>query len=105
MHIHAFAARGPGAALHPFDYELQELGPYEIDFEASHCGVCHSDIHLIDNHWNVSHYPLVPGHEIIGGQKSISGSLTGGRDVMRDMLAFATSHHIIARSGCSPEQT
>ena len=66
MHIHAFAARGPGAALHPFAYELRELGAYEIDIELSHCGVCHSDIHLIDNDWNISHYPLVPGHEIVG---------------------------------------
>jgi Zn-dependent alcohol dehydrogenases len=66
MDIHAFAALGPGAALHPFDYELRELGPYEIDIEVSHCGVCHSDIHLIDNDWNISHYPLVPGHEIVG---------------------------------------
>ena len=70
MHIHAFAARGPGAALHPFDYELRELGPYEIDIEVSHCGVCHSDIHLIDNDWNISHYPLVPGHEIVGAVRA-----------------------------------
>ncbi|MGZ4923925.1 MAG: NAD(P)-dependent alcohol dehydrogenase [Halobacteriota archaeon] len=66
MHIHAFAARGAGAALHPFDYELRELSPYEIDIEVSHCGICHSDIHLIDNDWGISHYPLVPGHEIVG---------------------------------------
>ena len=66
MNIHAFAVQCPGAALHPFDYELRELGPYETDIKVSHCGVCHSDVHLIDNDWNISHYPLVPGHEIIG---------------------------------------
>jgi uncharacterized zinc-type alcohol dehydrogenase-like protein len=70
MDIHAFAALGPGAALHPFDYELRELRPYEIDIEVSHCGVCHSDIHLIDNDWNISHYPLVPGHEIVGAVRA-----------------------------------
>jgi uncharacterized zinc-type alcohol dehydrogenase-like protein len=32
----------------------------------SHCGICHSDVHLIDNDWNLSQYPLVPGHEIVG---------------------------------------
>jgi uncharacterized zinc-type alcohol dehydrogenase-like protein len=41
---------------------------------------------------------------LVGGQKSISGSLTGGRDVMREMLAFAASHHIIARSEVFPQK-
>lgn len=66
MHIHAFAAREPRAALHPFDYELRKLGPYDVDIEVINCGVCHSDVHLIDDDWNVSRYPLVPGHEIVG---------------------------------------
>jgi uncharacterized zinc-type alcohol dehydrogenase-like protein len=66
MQIHAFAAREPGAALHPFNYELGALRPYDVDIEVSHCGVCHSDVHLIDNDWNISRYPLVPGHEIVG---------------------------------------
>jgi alcohol/geraniol dehydrogenase (NADP+) len=66
MHIQAFAAREPGAALHPFDYELGAPGPYDVDIEVSYCGVCHSDVHLIDNDWNISRYPLVPGHEIVG---------------------------------------
>jgi uncharacterized zinc-type alcohol dehydrogenase-like protein len=71
MHIHAFAAREPGAALHPFDYELHKPGPYDVDIEVSHCGICHSDVHLIDNNWNISHYPLVPGHEIVGAVVAI----------------------------------
>ena len=66
MHIHAFAALEPGAALHPFDYELGAPGPHDVDIEVTHCGVCHSDVHLIDNDWSISRYPLVPGHEIVG---------------------------------------
>src|SRR5660398_215460 len=77
MHIHAFAARGPGAALQPFDYELRELSPYEIDIEVSDCGVCHSDIHLIDNDWSISHYTLVPGHEIVGTVKTRGFNVEG----------------------------
>lgn len=30
------------------------------------CGICHSDLHMIDNDWRVAKYPLVPGHEIVG---------------------------------------
>ncbi|HYA32381.1 MAG TPA: NAD(P)-dependent alcohol dehydrogenase [Candidatus Bathyarchaeia archaeon] len=66
MRVHAFAADALGAALRPFDYELPELSPYEVDVTVSHCGICHSDVHLIDNDWGISRYPLVPGHEIVG---------------------------------------
>jgi uncharacterized zinc-type alcohol dehydrogenase-like protein len=42
------------------------LGPFDVEIAITHCGLCHSDIHLIDNDWGISHYPLVPGHEIVG---------------------------------------
>jgi len=38
----------------------------EVEIGITHCGVCHSDIHLISNDWGVSQYPFIPGHEIIG---------------------------------------
>lgn len=47
-------------------YEPAPLGPQDIEITISHCGVCHSDLHLIDDDWSRSVYPLVPGHEIVG---------------------------------------
>lgn len=64
--INAYAAMHAGTSLEPFQYAPNELGPMEVEIEISHCGVCHSDLHLIDNDWGVSSYPLVPGHEIVG---------------------------------------
>jgi len=55
-----------GKALEPFSYEAKELGAKDIEIAITHCGVCHSDVHLIDNDWGISSYPLVPGHEIVG---------------------------------------
>lgn len=66
MTIHAFAAKEAKAALEPFTYEPDDLGAYGAEIDITHCGVCHSDIHLVDNDWNTNKYPLVPGHEIIG---------------------------------------
>jgi uncharacterized zinc-type alcohol dehydrogenase-like protein len=67
MEIHAQAALEKGAALTPFHYSApSDLGPHELEIEITHCGICHSDIHLIDNDWGISRYPLIPGHEIIG---------------------------------------
>jgi uncharacterized zinc-type alcohol dehydrogenase-like protein len=66
MIIGAFAAPGARESLIPYAYEPATLRPGDIEIEISHCGVCHSDIHLIDNDWSTSVYPLVPGHEIVG---------------------------------------
>lgn len=66
MTVKAQAAPKAGATLESFTYELGTLGAHEIDVKVTHCGICHSDIHLIDNDWGVSAYPLVPGHEIVG---------------------------------------
>lgn len=66
MTIHAWAAPEKGAALEPFEYEPAELGPHDVEIEISHCGICHSDVHLVDGDWGVGRYPMVPGHEIVG---------------------------------------
>ena len=64
--VDAYAAHEAGASLSPFVYERATLGPHEVEIEITHCGICHSDLHLIDDDWQRSHFPLVPGHEIVG---------------------------------------
>jgi uncharacterized zinc-type alcohol dehydrogenase-like protein len=61
-----YAARAPGALLQPFQCPDEPLGPLDVRIEVTHCGVCHSDVHLIDDDWSIGAYPLVPGHEIVG---------------------------------------
>jgi uncharacterized zinc-type alcohol dehydrogenase-like protein len=64
--FHGYAAHGAGKALEPFSYEPRPLGPGDVELAISHCGICHTDLHLVNNDWGMSRYPLVPGHEIIG---------------------------------------
>ncbi len=66
MEIPAFAAHGPGQPLERFVYQAGPPGPQDVEVQVEFCGICHSDIHLIDNDWQISQYPLVPGHEIVG---------------------------------------
>ena len=47
-------------------YKLKPLGKYDADIRITYNGICHSDVHMIDNDWGMSRYPLVPGHEIVG---------------------------------------
>jgi uncharacterized zinc-type alcohol dehydrogenase-like protein len=64
--IQGLAAHAAGAELLPFRYEPGELGPQDVEIDISHCGICHSDLHLISNDWGISQYPFIPGHEVIG---------------------------------------
>ena len=64
--IHAFAASEPGGALAAFQYTPGPLGNTEVDVRVESCGVCHSDVSMLENEWGGTKYPLVPGHEIIG---------------------------------------
>src|SRR6202789_885949 len=64
--IQGLAVHAAGAELLPYRYDPGKLGPQEVEIAVTHCGVCHSDLHLISNDWGISQYPFIPGHEIIG---------------------------------------
>ena len=64
--IRAWAATAAGAALEPFSYVPGALAPEEVEIAVEHCGVCHSDLSMLDNDWGATRYPFVPGHEAIG---------------------------------------
>jgi uncharacterized zinc-type alcohol dehydrogenase-like protein len=73
--IQGLAAHAAGAELLPFRYEPNELGPHEVEIEISHCGICHSDLHLISNDWGISQYPFIPGHEVIGSVSALGSNV------------------------------
>ncbi len=64
--IRALAADEPHGKLHAFEYDPGELGPDQVEIAVEYCGICHSDISMLNNDWGVSTYPLVPGHEVVG---------------------------------------
>ncbi|MGB3491778.1 MAG: NAD(P)-dependent alcohol dehydrogenase [Elainellaceae cyanobacterium] len=64
--IHAYAAQKNGDKLQPFEYDPGELGADEVEIDVEYCGICHSDISMLDNDWGMSEYPVVPGHEVVG---------------------------------------
>ncbi|MCS7205761.1 MAG: NAD(P)-dependent alcohol dehydrogenase [Leptospiraceae bacterium] len=66
MKVSAYASFQEKSELEPYEFELKPLQDHEVLVKITHCGICHSDVHLIDNDWKISSYPLVPGHEIIG---------------------------------------
>jgi uncharacterized zinc-type alcohol dehydrogenase-like protein len=64
--IKAWAAKGPKQKLERYEYDLGPIGAEEVEIEVENCGICHSDLSIINNDWGISSYPAVPGHEVIG---------------------------------------
>ncbi len=60
------AAPGPKQPLQPFQYDPGALGCGEVDIAVESCGICHSDLSMLDNDWGMTTYPFVPGHEVVG---------------------------------------
>ena len=81
--IHSYAALAAGKSLEPFEYKEAALGDKDVEVKITHCGLCHSDVHLIDNDWLISKYPLVPGHEIIGTVLKKGKDVRGLQEGMR----------------------
>lgn len=73
--IRGLAVHAAGAQLLPYKYSVAELGAQEVEVKISHCGVCHSDLHLIDNDWGLSKYPFIPGHEIVGTVTAVGSAV------------------------------
>jgi uncharacterized zinc-type alcohol dehydrogenase-like protein len=64
--IQALAASEPRAKLLPFSYEPGPLLPEQVEIDVRYCGICHSDLAMLNNEWGFTKYPFVPGHEAIG---------------------------------------
>lgn len=66
MSIRAFAATAAGKSFEPFEYEPGPLAHDEVEINVEYCGICHSDLSMLNNDWDMTTYPFVPGHEVVG---------------------------------------
>jgi uncharacterized zinc-type alcohol dehydrogenase-like protein len=52
--IKSYAAKEAGADLELFEYDAGELGQEDVEVQVDYCGICHSDLSMIDNEWGFS---------------------------------------------------
>ena len=77
LRVSGYAAKAVGQPLEPFEYRSPEVGENDVRVSVTHCGVCHTDIHAIDNYYGVVDFPLVPGHEIVGYVSAVGAAVSG----------------------------
>jgi len=64
--MHAMLLRSPRTALDPADMSIPVPGPREVLIHVAACGVCRTDLHVVDGELTEPRQPLIPGHEIVG---------------------------------------
>jgi uncharacterized zinc-type alcohol dehydrogenase-like protein len=62
----AYAAPAKGEKLQPFEFDPGPLREEQVEIAVEYCGVCHSDLSMLENEFGMTAYPFVPGHEIVG---------------------------------------
>ena len=72
----AYAALQAREKLQPYSYQPAPLQVDDIEIRVTHNGLCHTDLHMRDNDWGVSQFPLVAGHEVVGVVTEVGEKVT-----------------------------
>ncbi len=67
----------PGTALRCADVPMPAPGPGEILIKVRACGVCRTDLHVVDGELPPARQPIVPGHEIAGVVAGLGAGVQG----------------------------
>ncbi len=74
--IKAYAAFEAGGELKPFEYDPGPLAEHDVEIAVDYCGICHSDLSMLNNEWGATQYPFVPGHEVAGRISAVGKHVT-----------------------------
>jgi uncharacterized zinc-type alcohol dehydrogenase-like protein len=89
--IKAWATKGAGKQLEPFEYDPGPLGVDDVEVAVETCGICHSDVSMMQNEWGMTTYPLVPGHEVIGRVSALGSNAKGLKVGQRVGVGWASA--------------
>src|SRR5829696_6680627 len=76
MQVCGYAAHYAKAPLSPFSFDRREPRDHDVAIDIKYSGICHSDIHQVNNGWGGSTFPMVPGHEIAGIVSQVGTKVT-----------------------------
>ena len=86
MKTASYAAHAAKKTLQQHTIERRALKSTDVLIEIEYCGVCHTDLHFVNNDWGMTEYPVVPGHEIVGRISQIGSEV--GKFKVGDLAAI-----------------
>ncbi|MFL9500717.1 alcohol dehydrogenase catalytic domain-containing protein, partial [Rhodopseudomonas palustris] len=72
----AMVLTAPGTPLQWQSRDMPQPGDGEVLVTVSACGVCRTDLHVVDGELPNIRYPIIPGHEIVGRVAAVGGGVT-----------------------------
>ncbi len=76
MEVLGYAAQAVKDKLTEYRFHRREPRVDDVVIKILYCGICHSDLHHVNNDWGRANYPMVPGHEIIGRVLTVDSNVT-----------------------------
>ncbi|MGA8864270.1 MAG: zinc-dependent alcohol dehydrogenase family protein [Gallionella sp.] len=73
--MRAMVLEAPGSALRQVELPQPAYGADEILLKVRACGVCRTDLHILDGELSAPKLPLIPGHEIVGTVVAMGGQV------------------------------
>ena len=77
--MHAMLLKKTGTALEWTELADPQPGPGEIRVKVAACGVCRTDLHVVDGELPDPKVPIIPGHEIVGRIELLGAGVEGLR--------------------------
>lgn len=75
--IQAWAAEAVRGKLVRKPVDLGDLAPEDVEVAVEHCGLCHSDLSVLNDEWGISQFPAVLGHEVVGRVVAVGSAAKG----------------------------
>ena len=100
--MQAMVLNGPGEKLVAVERPDPEPGPGQVRVTVSACGVCRTDLHVLDGELPRIAYPIIPGHEIVGRVEVLGAGVTAlktGQRVGIPWLGHTCGHCPFCRGG------
>lgn len=100
--MHAMVLSAPGAPLRFEQREDPGPGPGDVRIKVGACGVCRTDLHVVDGELPDIAYPIVPGHEVVGRVDALGAGVTApkvGERVGVPWLGYTCGECSYCRSG------
>ena len=99
-----YAAFAKDEPLRSFEFDPGELGAEQVEVVVEYCGICHSDISMLDNEWGMTKYPIVPGHEVIGKVVAVGSNAKNSRVGQRVGVGWTSGSCMACKQCLSGDQ-
>jgi D-arabinose 1-dehydrogenase-like Zn-dependent alcohol dehydrogenase len=77
LEMNAMVLKKIGTALEWTELPDRQPGPGEIRVKVAACGVCRTDLHVVDGELPDPKVPIIPGHEIVGRIDAVGAGVEG----------------------------